>query len=214
MGDYLFCSAFRLLHEVGLFEIASVISEGSDRLTYGEMYQMDLRGKYDVSEETYLEMIKHKTAALFRSACETGAMLGGLGDAERASLGAFGECAGIAFQIVDDILDFIGEVELTGKPVGNDVRDGRITLPLLAALRNAGKGPAGRVRQILPPADLGVREWNEIVAFIKDHDGIAYSRRKAESLAEEAKDHITGLTECPAKASLLALADRAVLRDK
>jgi octaprenyl-diphosphate synthase len=214
MGDHLFCSAFRLLHEAGLFDIASVISEGSDRLTYGEMYQMDLRGKYDVSEEAYLDMVKHKTAALFRTACETGAMLGRLREAERLCLRAFGECVGIAFQIIDDILDFVGDVELTGKPVGNDLRDGRVTLPLLAAMRNAGEGPAARLRQLLPPADLAAREWKEIVAFIEEHGGIAYSREKAERLAARAKDHIAGLEECPAKASLMALADRAVLREK
>ncbi|MFH1312964.1 MAG: polyprenyl synthetase family protein [Candidatus Eisenbacteria bacterium] len=214
MGDHLFCTAFRLLHETGDFKIATVLSEGSDSMTYGEMFQMDLRGKYDISEETYLDMIGHKTAALFSSACEAGALIGGLDDSATARLKAYGETIGIAFQIVDDILDFVGDVDVTGKPIGNDVRDGRVTLPLLVALRNAGSEEAARLRRLIDTSSLGKTEWKQVVDFIEKHRGIVYSHQAAQRLAQQAKSHIADLKACPARNSLMLLADRVVSRQK
>jgi octaprenyl-diphosphate synthase len=214
MGDYLFCTAFRLLHEARLFDVASVISRGSDRLTFGEMFQMDLRGQYDVSEETYLRMTKHKTAALFTSACEAGGMVGGVGPDGRSRLAEYGECIGIAFQMIDDVLDFIGDVDLIGKPVGNDLRDGRITLPMIAALRNADRAEAGRIRAIVASGELSDSDWQDVLCFVDVNGGIAYARGRASELAERAKACVANIKSCPAKKSLVLLADRLVSRRK
>jgi octaprenyl-diphosphate synthase len=214
MGDYLFCKAFKLVHEAGLSEIAAVLAEGSDSLTFGEIYQMDLRGRYDISEETYLEMITHKTASLFSCACEAGAMLGGLDDDKRSRLKAYGVCLGTAFQIIDDVLDFVGDVDVMGKPVGNDLRDGRLTLPVLAALRNASETEAADVRSIMPPHVLGEREWKRVVTFIEDHGGIEYAYSEARRLVKQAKMLIAELPPRPPKDSLLLLADLVVSRRK
>jgi octaprenyl-diphosphate synthase len=214
MGDHLFCSAFRLVHEAGLFDVAAVLSWGSDRMTYGEMYQMDLRGKYDVTEEAYLRMIKLKTAALFAAACKAGAMVGGLSKQNRDALAAYGDCLGIAFQMVDDILDFVGDVNLLGKPVGNDLRDGRVTLPLIVALRNAGADEAGRIREIISSGSLDDTAWGEVLKFVDENDGIGYTRRSAGNLVADAKTCIEHLESSPAKASLMRLADLVVTRFK
>jgi octaprenyl-diphosphate synthase len=208
MGDYLFCKAFRILHEGGLYEVASVLSTGSDNMTYGEMFQMDLRRRYDISEETYLRMIKHKTAALFASACEAGAIVGGLGERERSSLKTYGESIGIAFQIVDDILDFIGDVRVMGKPVGNDLKDGRVTLPLIVALRNASRGCAGPLESILDA------EWTDVVHFIKENGGIDYAQGLAEAFVKQSIERISCLKPCPAINSLTLLAQHVVSRKK
>jgi len=204
MGDHLFCKAFKILHEAGLFDIAAVLSAGSDQMTSGEMLQMDLRRRYDISEASYTEMAKLKTASLFASACEAGAMVGGLGDLERSSLRSYGESLGIAFQIVDDVLDFVGDVSVMGKPVGSDLKDGRITLPLIAALREASPAEIGRIRSA---------EWDEVVRFIRDRGGVGYARKLAVGLAERAKDSIAGLRACPAKGSLALLAQHLVARN-
>ncbi|MFZ1947401.1 MAG: polyprenyl synthetase family protein, partial [bacterium] len=160
MGDYLFCKAFRILHESGMPEIAAVLAAGSDSMTSGEMLQMDSRGRFDITEEAYLGMIELKTASLFVTSCEAGAILGGLSESQRRNLALYGRHIGMAFQVVDDILDFVGEVDVIGKPVGNDLKDGRVTLPLIAALRNA-----------LDPSPEPVASWDfdHTVAFIKDH---------------------------------------------
>ena len=214
MGDYLFCKAFRLLHDGGLFEVASILSSGSDSMTYGEMVQMDLRGRYDIPEDAYLGMIRHKTASLFVSACEAGAVVGGLAEDERSRLRAYGEHIGIAFQIVDDVLDYVGDVDLMGKPVGNDLRDGRITLPLIAALRNAGKDGRDRINGIIGDGDLGDTRWAEVVDFVESNAGIEYSRDVARDFAGKAAADIAGLGACPAKRSLILLADHVFARQK
>jgi octaprenyl-diphosphate synthase len=212
MGDYLFCSAFRLLHEVDLFEVASVLSWGSDRMTYGEMYQMDLRRKHDVTEEAYLKMIELKTAALFSAACRAGSIVGGLSQRDADALASYGDCLGIAFQMVDDILDFVGDVDLMGKPVGNDLRDGRVTLPLIVAIRNAETDEAERIREIIGADAYDDAAWDEIVGIVEKRGGIAYTRRSAEKLVRRAKTGIEHLDPCPAKAALMSLADLVVKR--
>lgn len=214
MGDHLFCTAFRLLHEARLFEIASVLSLGSDRVTFGEMFQMDLRGRYDIPEETYLDMVRDKTASLFSSACEAGAIIGGLAHVDRVRLKRYGEAIGVAFQIIDDILDFIGDVDLMGKPVGSDLRDGRVTLPLLVALERAGRDEAQKVRASMASSVLGAAEWREIVTFIERHRGVDYCRDKASELARGAMAQIGDLKACPAKGALLSLADYVVSRQR
>lgn len=214
MGDHLFCKAFALLHESGLKEVAQVMVEGSDRMTYGEMSQMDQRGDCGITEESYLDMIRHKTAALFSSACEAGAIIGGLSGEARRSLSAYGDRVGTAFQIVDDILDFVGDVECMGKPIGNDVRDGRVTLPLIAALRDAPAEEADSVRSFVCGGEFTESGWNDIVAFVKARGGVDYSRELCDRLVESAKTGISSLDASPARTSLMVLADYVVSRQK
>jgi octaprenyl-diphosphate synthase len=214
MGDHLFCTAFRILHEAGLCEVAKVLAVGSDSVTYGEMFQMDLRGRYDIAEGTYLDMIRRKTASLFASACEAGAVVGGLERDQASKLRVFGESIGTAFQIIDDILDFVGEVDLLGKPVGNDLRDGRVTLPLIVALRNAAPHEAVRIKELVRADEFDEAAWQETVAFIETNGGTEYSRKAAVLLVEKAKAHISDLRPCPARDSLVSLADHVVSRHK
>jgi octaprenyl-diphosphate synthase len=214
MGDHLFCKAFMLLHESGLKEVAQVLVEGSDRMTFGEMYQMDQRGDCDITEESYLDMIRHKTAALFSSACEAGAVIGGLSSEARESLSAYGDRIGMAFQIIDDILDFVGDAECMGKPVGNDVRDGRVTLPLIAALRHAPAEEASSVRSFVCRGEFTESGWNDIVDFVKARGGVDYSRELCGRLVESAKSSISGLECSPARTSLMVLADYVISRQK
>ncbi len=214
MGDHLFCRAFMLLHESGLKEVARVLVRGSDRMTFGEMYQMDQRGDCDITEESYLAMIRDKTAALFSSACEAGAVIGGLPRAARDGLSAYGESLGTAFQIIDDVLDFVGDVERMGKPVGNDVRDGRVTLPLIAALGNAPAGEASAIREFVCGGAFEKGGWTGIVEFVKARGGVDYSRDLCGRLAESAKSSIGGLEDSAAKTSLMLLADYVVSRQK
>jgi octaprenyl-diphosphate synthase len=210
MGDYLFCKAFRMLYESAQVEVAAVLSAGSDSMTYGEMFQMDLRGRLDVDEETYLRMIRHKTASLFASACEAGALAGRLDPGVRSELRAYGEHLGVAFQIIDDVLDFVGNVEVMGKPVGNDLRDGRVTLPLIAALRNAGHSPVDRATlERIRQADL-----EDTVRLIRANGGVEYSEDLAREFAGKAKACLAGLEPSPAARSLMLLADHVVRRDK
>ena len=214
MGDHLFCKAFTILHETGLKEVAEVLVRGSDRMTFGEMYQMDQRGDCDITEEAYTDMIRHKTAALFSSACEAGGLIGGLSGEVRDRLSAYGDSIGTAFQIIDDVLDFVGDVECMGKPVGNDVRDGRVTLPLIVALRNASPERASEVREFVCGGRFEASGWKDVVRFVEEGGGIDYSREICGRLVEEAKAAIAGLEGSPAKTALVALADYVISRQK
>jgi octaprenyl-diphosphate synthase len=214
MGDHLFCKAFTLLHESGLKDVAQVLVTGSDRMTFGEMYQMDQRGDCDITEHAYLDMIRDKTAALFSSACEAGAVIGGLSGELRENLSAYGDHIGSAFQIIDDVLDFVGDVECMGKPIGNDVRDGRVTLPLIAALRNAPAEETSAMRSFVCDGEFTESGWNDVVEFVKTRGGVAYSRDLAGRFIESARSSISGLEGCPAKTSLLVLADYVISRRK
>lgn len=214
MGDYLFCSAFEILHEAGLFEVASVLSSGSRMVTKGEMYQMDLRGRYDITEEQYIEMVRQKTAALFASACEAGAIIGRLGISERVKLRAYGDNLGIAFQIIDDVLDYVGDINVMGKPVGNDLRDGRITLPLISSLREASGEEVQSIIRTIGFGSIDSTAWRKVVDFIKEHNGIDYAVRLASSFAHSARACLTGIEESPSKQSLLLTADQVVIRQQ
>lgn len=214
MGDHLFCRAFTLLHEAGLEDIAGVMVRGSDSMTFGEMYQMDKRCDCDITEDVYIDLIRHKTASLFSCSCEAGSLIGGLSPEVRENLIAYGDYLGIAFQIVDDILDFVGDVERMGKPVGNDVRDGRVTLPLIAALREAGPADVGGVRSSVCGSDFSDDMWEEVLEFVQIHGGIEYSRRLCARLVDSARDRLKHLPECPARESLAVLADYVIARQK
>ncbi len=212
MGDHLFCTAFRLLHDAGLFEIASVFSRSSDRLTFGEMFQMDLRGQMDVSEETYTEMIRLKTAALFAASCEAGSLAGRLSSEHLLKLSKYGEHIGIAFQMIDDVLDIVGDEETMGKPTGNDLRDGRITLPVIVALRNAGDTEARRMIDIISSRGTVDSDFKDVIDFVESNGGISYTRDRAADLAVKARACVEGFGPSPARRSLILLTERLVSR--
>jgi geranylgeranyl pyrophosphate synthase len=212
MGDHLFCTAFKLLHRAGLPEIAEVLACGSSDMTFGEVYQMDLRGDFDVSESEYLGMIRNKTGALFATACKAGAIVGGLDRDQVSRLEQYGESVGTAFQITDDVLDFVGDPEVMGKPVGNDIRDGKATLPLIAALREVTDEDAAAIKRRITADGFDAVRWKRIVEFIVANGGVDYAQRLAAEHAERAKTLINGMQSCPARESLLALADMVVSR--
>jgi len=209
MGDYLFCKAFRMLYQSGLVDVAAVLSAGSDSMTYGEMFQMDLRTRPEIDEPTYLRMITYKTASLFASACEAGALAGGLAPEACSKLRDYGENLGVAFQIVDDVLDFVGDPRAMGKPVGNDLKDGRVTLPLIVALRAAGTAGTPGVLERVRGGELA-----ETVEFIRANGGLEYSYDLARGYADKSKTCLAGLAPSPAARSLSLVADHVVRRDR
>lgn len=212
VGDYLFCTAFKMLHENGLSEVAGILSCASQMLTLGEIHQMDWRGRYDISEAMYLEMVRLKTASLFASACEIGAMLGQVDRSEREALRAYGENLGVAFQIVDDVLDFIGDVSKMGKPVGNDLRDGRITLPLIISLANARPEVRASIRRAVDDRRIKTEDWQKIVEFVVDGGGVKYSMDLASSFIQKALVDLNRLRECKQKLLLVDMARFVISR--
>lgn len=189
VGDYLYAQAMSTMVEHKLDVPMSILSRVVSEMTCGEALEFQYMRDLDVTEEQYDELVRSKTGSLIGAATEIGAGLNGDGKnlARRERFRRFGEVVGIAFQIVDDLLDYLGDPELTGKPVGSDLAEGKITLPLIAALRNASEADRGRLKRLASKRRWTVPQWNELRGLIEKCGGFAYARRRARALAEEAR---------------------------
>ena len=209
LGDYLYSRAFVLLTDGALWDALRIFSRATHTMSEGEMLQILRTDHLDVSEDEYFSFIRDKTASLIAASCEIGGRLGGL-DSER--LARFGMNLGIAFQIVDDLLDFTGTEGDLGKPVGNDFRAGKVTLPVISALRNAPPEKRRVARELLQSRESLNGQWGEVLAFIDRYGGIEYTMREAARHGDEAKRALAGIGASPARDSLELAVDFVISR--
>ncbi len=192
MGDYLFAKAFRIMVETGSPELVKAISLATERVSVGELRQIEETGNYDLSEPEYLSIIADKTASLFAVSCEAGPILNRRANSDRRRFATFGEKIGTAFQIADDLLDFVGEAEVTGKEPGNDVLTGKITLPLIYSLKKAGRAGSreiiGRLRD-----NCGRDKFELVFDFVRENGGIEYAYCRADQLSQQGLEAIDGI---------------------
>lgn len=184
LGDYIYSRAFVLLASNGLWNALDILSRTTHTMSEGEMLQILKTDQLEISEEEYYSFIRDKTASLIAASCEIGARLGGV---DPESLATFGMNLGLAFQIVDDLLDFTGTEGDLGKPVGNDFRVGKVTLPVISALRNAPREQREVARGLLRSRESLNGRWGEVLAFIDRYGGIEYTVRRAAHHGEEAR---------------------------
>lgn len=190
MGDYLFAKAFRIMVETKSIELMKAISKATERVSVGELRQIEETGNYDLSEDEYLSIIADKTASLFCVSCEAGPILTRCRPRERRRYALFGEKVGTAFQIADDLLDFVGQAEVTGKEPGNDVLTGKITLPMIYALRTADRARRGEiVKRLREQRDPATFEF--VLRFVEEQGGIEYAYRRADELCEQGLDALS-----------------------
>jgi len=209
-GDYLLAHSLNAmldLRDLAVFDILSVCAR---RLAKGELIQAAKARKLDIDEDIYLQMIADKTAALMSASSELGALTGGGDEDQRRALKDFGEMLGMAFQIKDDLLDFEGRSGILGKPVGGDIKEKKITLPLIYALRQSNDGNR---REILK-AIRNSESLKKVVKFVRQNGGLEYSREKAEYYSESAKRQLESFRACDEKEMLINLADYAVNRNR
>jgi len=192
MGDYLFAKAFRIMVSTGSVDLMRVISYATERVSVGELRQIEEIGNYDLSEEEYLGIIADKTASLFSVSCEAGPILLERGKRDRESFADFGEKVGTAFQIADDLLDFVGQAEITGKTPGNDVLTGKVTLPLIYALSRVSKAARDEIVKKIQVPD-GQETFDLVHQFVVNEGGVAYATRRADELSQQGLDAIKRL---------------------
>ncbi len=200
MGDYLYSRALGTLVKGGDIEPLRILTDVSTQMTIGEMRQLASFDRLAFSEEDYYALNRAKTASLLSGACEIGAISGA--ERHRPALRRYGELLGMAFQVADDLLDYTADAAVTGKPTGLDLRERKVTLPLIAALREMAPGARATVDALFAqetPDDAGIAE---VVAIVADSGGIEYARRKGESFADEADATLRGLPETAARAAL------------
>lgn len=213
MGDYLYSRAVTELARVRRLEAIEILGDAANIMSVGEMRQLTAYDVLDFSEDDYYRLISAKTASLMQAACEMGSSLGGE-EASRKALAAFGQNLGMAFQVADDILDYVGSEEETGKPVGHDLREQKVTLPLLGALKSASPAAAKEIREFFTQAGHSDEEIFRIVGIVREFGGVDYARNKAMEFAEEAEGALRGLPESPALESLRDSITYVVDRDR
>ncbi|HPC04626.1 MAG TPA: polyprenyl synthetase family protein [Syntrophales bacterium] len=212
VGDYLYSRSFKMIIDDGDPRIQSLLSTTTLLMVEGETSQLIATGNLDITEEEYLSIIEKKTALLISAACASGALLADLPDASVNALGAFGRSLGNAFQVTDDILDYMGDEKEFGKAMGMDWKEGKITLPLIRALSACTPEERDRVRALLGTADIAEDDLGEVISLIRTYGGIPYALDRARDILSEGKAFLDGFPEGKAKTALITLSDYILKR--
>ncbi len=202
MGDYLYSRAVIELVGLNDLEPLRVLSRVTNEMTVGEMRQLLAHDPLEFSEAEYNLLIRAKTASLVAGSCEIGALQAS--PAEREALRRFGEALGMAFQIVDDLLDYTEDASVTGKPFGSDLREHKVTLPLIAALPNMGEGERRAVSRLLHSPEPGDILIAEVIQAVSRAGGLDYARERALQLAQQADTELDLLQPSAAREALRA----------
>jgi len=212
VGDYLYSRSIQMAVTYRDVRILQVLLEATTKMSEGEVLQLINSENLEITEDEYLEVITRKTAVLISAACQIGAILGGTGATEENALKAYGHHIGIAFQLIDDTLDFTGEEKELGKPVGNDLQEGKATLPLIYALRNSKAAERLRVRQIFSADRIPAQDMIEIRNLVARTGGIKYTNNQAAMHSLRAKEALKVFPEGPVKEILDDMADYVTCR--
>ena len=200
MGDFLYSRALEALVALADLDMMRVLTSVSTQLTVGEMRQLAAVEALAFSEADYEALIQAKTASLLGAACETGAMCGAA--QFREPLRRYGERLGMAFQVADDMLDYTGSSDETGKPSGLDLREQKVTLPLILALPRFTPPARAKVEALFASASPTDEQVDEVIALTAEAGGIEGARQRGEEYARQAEDALDGLPDTPARAAL------------
>jgi octaprenyl-diphosphate synthase len=200
MGDFLYSTALTDLVGLGDIEALQALTRASTEMTLGEMRQLAVVEPLDFGEEEYYDLIRSKTASLMRTACELGALSGARD--YNVALGEYGENLGMAFQITDDLLDYREVKETTGKPSGLDLREHKVTLPLIHGLREMSPQSRREVERLFGSEEVSDADIATVVSIVEESGGFDYARARGEEFAERAEDALSELPESAARTGL------------
>ncbi len=206
MGDYLLSRGLMIAVEGKDFDFLGVITNAVKRMSEGELLQIQKTRKLDIDEETYFRVISDKTASLIETCCAIGAMSATNDEAYINALRQYGNALGISFQIRDDILDYEGTSVITGKPVGGDIREKKITLPLIFAMSKVSKQEANSIKKMLKSKNDS-DSVKKIISFVRENDGIEYAYSISRKFALEAKNSLSIFPDSQTKLALESLVD-------
>jgi octaprenyl-diphosphate synthase len=214
LGDYLYIKsmAMALMHDT--LDLVRVLCDVTLRMIEGELYQLTKNGDAAITEEEHLEIIRRKTAYLFGGCAQIGGMLGKVTREQEEALREYGFNLGVAFQLVDDLLDFTGDAVALGKPIGADLREGKMTLPLIHLLAQGEKTGEAIVREIIASRNATEDQWTQLLGILKEHRSIDYAERCAVEFAERAKKPLYAFPPSAERDALLALPDYVLSRDR
>ncbi len=211
VGDFVYSRAFQMMVSIGDMRVMQILADATNVIAEGEVLQLLNMHDPDVTQERYLQVIRSKTAKLFEAAAELGALVGGASDAQIEACAEYGRSLGTAFQLVDDVLDYSGVASDIGKNVGDDLREGKPTLPLIYLMQHGTPEQRQLVRSCIENGDE--THFGEILAAITECGALDYTKRQAEIAARRAADSIAALPNSHFKDSLLKLCAFAVDRN-
>jgi octaprenyl-diphosphate synthase len=211
VGDFLYSRAFQMMVAVDNARVMQIVADATNVIAEGEVLQLLNMHNPDVSEENYLQVIRSKTAKLFEAAAQLGVLIAGAGDDVIEAAGEYGRSLGTAFQLIDDVLDYSGNASDIGKNVGDDLREGKPTLPLIYLMEHGSAEQRALVRSCIENGDE--KHFDEILAAITSSGALNYTRHEAEKAAQRAAAAISGLPNSQFKDSLLQLSAFAVDRN-
>jgi octaprenyl-diphosphate synthase len=214
LGDYLYIKSMALALTQDSLDIIRLLCDVTLRMIEGELYQLTKTGDVGITEDEHFEIIRRKTAYLFAGCAQIGGMLGETSADERQALWDYGFNLGVAFQLVDDLLDYTADETALGKPAASDLREGKVTLPIIH-LRDGGP-PRGRelVERIVRDRDASVEDWRELRRLLVEHGAIDAATRRAQQFAGRAKQFLTVFPASRPREALEGIADYVLLRDR
>jgi len=212
VGDYLFARCFEIMVDFCDRRIMQVLAGTTSLMAQGEVVQLTNSGDISLNEERYLAVVRRKTAALFAATCRCGAILGRLSPEKEEALAAFGMDLGVAFQLVDDVLDYVADQKESGKVLGRDLDEGKMTLPLIHALRRCRDSEKELVREIFSKDVLGDEDLAFVQQLIGRYDGVGYARQQADYYAAKACSRLQDFADSPWRRALVDLAETAARR--
>jgi octaprenyl-diphosphate synthase len=213
-GDFLYIKSMAMALTQDTLDVVRLLCDVTLRMIEGELYQLTKNGVVDISEEEHFEIIRRKTAYLFGGCAQIGGMLGEAGEARELALREYGFNLGIMFQLVDDLLDFTGEADTLGKPIGGDLREGKITLPVIHLLQHGGAEASALVRKAAEQRQITADEWSRLRSLLAEHRSIDYAYGRAVEFGEAAKRHLKVFPPSHERDALIALADYVLARDR
>lgn len=202
MGDYLYSKAFFLLVDNDLFDVLHLLAGTTHRMCLGEMFELEQQHNFDITEDQYNRLILDKTAILISAACEVGGYLAWGKSRDTRLLADFGTSLGMAFQIMDDILDIEGDDATLGKSTSSDIRDGKITLPLIQSFKNAPQTVSERIKSAVRVAEEDPSVIADIRAFAQEYGGLTYARLRARGYADRALELLDAFEPSPVRQTL------------
>ncbi|MBI5331073.1 MAG: polyprenyl synthetase family protein [Betaproteobacteria bacterium] len=211
VGDFLYSRAFQMMVALRNMHVMEVLSEATNIIAEGEVLQLMNCNEPDVDESAYLRVIRYKTAKLFEASGRLGAIVSGASAEQEEALGRFGMHLGTAFQLIDDVLDYSGDTDVIGKNVGDDLAEGKPTMPLIFAMKHADVADAELIREAIRQGDAG--GFNDILAIVRKTGALDHARAQAESEAALARQALDGLPDSQYQEALLELTAFAVARE-
>lgn len=211
-GDFILAKAFSALTSIRNIRILEIVSKATERLSEGELYQMMNIGNMDLTEEQYIQVVTDKTAVLMEAACRGGAILGGFDAEKEEALAQFGFNLGIAFQMTDDVIDYRSDKDTMGKNPGKDLEEGKLTLPLIAALKRADDSERSRVEAMVRKKRLSAEDLEWVRELLDRRGGIREALEKSRWYLQKATKYLDIFSESEEKQALMKLADRILHR--